>query len=358
MITEALNQITGIFDRRFLLNAFFPCLIFWGLLGVVGVVGGGWDLLEGVRHWNQQDATLKALQLAGFLAIVVFSSNVLYGHSGTILRFFEGYWNFPLAEMLSRTGRKRHQAILASLDVKGRLKILGQELGQTKSGLEKAQDESLKQSLSKKHQQLDQQLEKLEEPQQQIKRDAKKYRYYPDPKHSDKVLPTSLGNILLASELYPLDRFGVDAVLIWPRLFHLFPDRYMQFITEALSSLNFVLALATLSGVFGAASGLWLIALRAPAWLFLLCFWGGFFVAWLAYRSATSSAVAYAEQVKVGFDLYRHELIRQLRLKLPENPLEEKKQWLEIWTLFFRHQVTETWAYQDPKPKKEGTENG
>ena len=38
------------------------------------------------------------------------------------------------------------------------------------------------------------------------------------------VVPTRLGNILKASELYANQRYGLDPVLIWSRLYGLLPE--------------------------------------------------------------------------------------------------------------------------------------
>ena len=170
-------------------------------------------------------------------------------------------------------------------------------------------------------------------------------------------MPTRLGNILKNSELYPLDRYNIDAVLIWSRLYHLLPERTIQIITEALSNLNFTLAIATLGGLFSIISGIWLLVTKAPGWLFLLCFWGGSWVAWFSYRNALGNAAAYAEQIKVCFDLYRNELVKQLRLMPAQNPAEERQQWIEIRQLFYEGQALSGWTYVEPDKKKEGSEH-
>jgi len=39
MFSAALEKATSLFDRRFLINAFFPSFIFWGLSIVVAIAG-------------------------------------------------------------------------------------------------------------------------------------------------------------------------------------------------------------------------------------------------------------------------------------------------------------------------------
>lgn len=109
MFNEVLKEVTGIFDRRFLLNAFFPCLVFWGLLEIVGVIGGGLEPLKLLQNWNQQDGTLKTLEIIGLITLVVFSASVLFSQAASILRFYEGYWQFPMSQQLSQLGKTWHQ---------------------------------------------------------------------------------------------------------------------------------------------------------------------------------------------------------------------------------------------------------
>jgi hypothetical protein len=360
MFNEVLSQITGIFDRRFLLNAFFPCLIFWGLLGIVVIIGGGWDVFTLLQLWNQQDVVLKTLQIIGLITLVVLSANVLSNQAGGILRFFEGYWQFRLSKKLFDLAQTHHQITLQELDTKSRLDEITSELKSKNAELNALQEGEHKQALQLQINELEIQIKELaaqcrKVSDEQFIAQERIYRNYPQPKDLDQVMPTRLGNILRSAELYPKDRYSVDSVLIWPRLYHLLPDRYLQIMTEALSNLNFTLSIASLSGLFSIISGISLILVKAPGWLFLLCFWGGGLVAWLAYCSALSNASVYAEQVRVAFDLYRYEIAKQLRLKLPSNPVEEKQQWLEIRQLFYESKENDKWVYLAPPTKEKGT---
>jgi len=355
MFSEVLKEVTGIFDRRFLLNAFFPCLIFWGLLGVVGVIGGGWEPLKLLQAWNQQDGILKALEIIGLIAIVVFSASVLFNQSNNILRFYEGYWSFPLGRQFFRIGKAHHQTCLKELDIKSQMQILAEKMQQKGVELSTNQEPKKKPFLQEEMNGLVAQEKRLQ--QQQFTSQEKNYRYYPQPRHSDEVMPTRLGNILKNSEKYPGDRYNIDAVLVWSRLYHVLPNRYILIITEVRSALDFALAIATLSGLFGFITGVWLLIAKAPGWLYLLCFWGGTLVAGVAYQSAIGNAAAYAEQIKVGFDLYRHELIKQFRLQPTQKPDGEAKQWQEIQQLLYGGQAPSTWIYIDPDAKKEEASN-
>lgn len=356
MFNDVLKEVTGIFDRRFLLNAFFPCLIFWGLLGVIGIVGSGWDPLKILQTWNQQDGVLKTLEIIGFIAIVVFSATVVTSQAGNILRFYEGYWKFPLSQKLFGIGKAWHQQQLQDLDVKSRMQKYAQQMQSLGAELSTSQDVNRQQLLQRKQERFKADIQKLQKSQFALQ--EKNYREYPPIHELDQVMPTRVGNVLKSAERYPNTRYNIDAVLIWSRLYHSFPDRFVQIITEARTTLDFALAISALSGLFSLISGIWLIVMKAPGWLFLLCFWGGALVAWLAYRSAIGSAAAYAEQVRAAFDLYRHELVKQLHLKPAQTPDEEIKQWREIRELFYGGKASSTWTYLDVETQKKDSQNG
>ena len=284
MFSAALEKATSLFDRRFLINAFFPSFIFWGLSIVVAIAGQG-NLGNAVKEWNQQNTAFQITTIVGFISLVTFFSGILASQLTTIVRLYEGYWNFPLNKYLKKISTSWYQ---------DRLKELGERLDEDPSCYEDI------------------------------------YLNYPPHTRPDQVMPTRFGNILKNAELYPLLRYQIDAVLIWPRLYNLFPERFIQTLAEARSSFEFMLVISFLSGVFALLSSIYLLFVGATWWLFLLCFWGGLLVAWLAYNAALGSARLYAQQVKTAFDLYRNQLLIQMRLPLPTDIKEERAQWKAI----------------------------
>jgi len=287
MIGSVLKEVSGIFDQRFLKNAFFPSLIFWSALLWVGTAAQG-SFIKELTAWNNQDTTIKAVQLIGFVAWITFFASLLSSSGNAILRFYEGYWQFPGSTWLARKGKAWHQKKLARLATQ-----------------------------STEYEQI--------------------YQSYPLPSQPEQVMPTRLGNILKNAELYPMDRYHIDSVLIWPRLYFLLPADFHQTFANARSSLDFMLAISLLGIIFSVLSGIYLLVVKANWSLFLICFWGGFLIAWLAYRSALAAAVVYGQQIKTAFDLYRHLLIKTLRLQLPPSLLAERKMWGEINQFLYRN---------------------
>jgi len=303
MFVDALKEISGLLDRRFFIYTFLPALFFAGALMVVWFAGQG-RLSEALIAWNQQPPLPKTLELVSFLIFIYMFASVLAASSPALLRFYEGYWSFPFAKRLTEFGVHRHRAILKRLD------------HQSQKGSDVEDGEAGRRAGVA--------VETI-------------YYYYPVPSFTNReVMPTLLGNILKNSELYAYDRYGMNSVLIWPRLYEVFPANFVEEVAAARANMDFMLLLTSLSATFALLSSVYLVFVRADWWLFVLCFWGSLLLAWIMYRSALNAALAYASTIKVAFDLYRNRLLHQLRLPPPTDQLAEKELWLQVNDLFYQ----------------------
>ena len=363
MLNDILKEAPGLLGRRFIINAAFPSLIFWGLIIIVAIAGHG-DVFEAFKKWTQLDNTFKTLQIIGFISWVILFSIILSSQLNTILRFYEGYWNFPLGKYLANNRKKWHQVRLRRLDFDELNRIISAELDEIDKALQQTslqasnpvQQQTLLQKfkaqlnqkkLHKERKRLVQKQAELQQQHNQGKLYENIYLYYPLPTQPQEVMPTRLGNILKNAERYPFDRYEIHAVLIWPRLYNLFSERFIRTMAEARSSLDFMLVVSTLSSIFAIGTGTYLVIVKASGWIFLLCFWGGLFLAWLAYKAALVNALLYAQQIKTGFDLYRNELLKQMRIELPQNPSEEIKIWDKVNQLLYSGNTTVSLIYED-----------
>jgi hypothetical protein len=69
--------------------------------------------------------------------------------------------------------------------------------------------------------------QKETEVQERIERiDNELFRYYPTERA--EIMPTQLGNVLKASEMYAGERYNLDAVLIWSRLLPALPKEFVE----------------------------------------------------------------------------------------------------------------------------------
>jgi hypothetical protein len=127
-------------------------------------------------------------------------------------------------------------------------------------------------------------------------------------------MPTRLGNTLRAAETWPIDKYGLDPVKCWPRLWLLLPEPVRRELVDARTSLDAAGAVV-LWGVMFVAWTPW-------AW------WAapiGLATALVAYRRAVQTAEGYGDLVESAFDLHRSALYASLRWPLPPNPAEERE---------------------------------
>lgn len=313
MFSSVLKEVTGVLDRRFFLNVFVPCFVFWGLLLACWFAGRG-DLTAAAKRWAARDTSIQLLLAGGFVTWVLLFASVVESNSTGVLRFFEGYWNIPkLGDFFKNIGSEWHKQKLKSLQ--GR---------------------------------FDDDPAAYEEV----------YLTYPlpEPDEEPQVMPTLLGNILKNAELYPFHRYGLDAVLFWPKLYPLFPAQFAADIAELRGNLDAMLLVTTLAIAFSLLSGGYLVVVRAPWWLFAFCFGGGVITSFTSYRGAMGAVMPYAEQIKTAFDLYRNDLLEKMRVPLPATLEEERNRWQELGALVYRVSPSSpaTWAYVSPKKDEEG----
>jgi Flp pilus assembly protein CpaB len=286
MFSAVLKGITGSLERRFVLTLFFPSLLFWGaLLTVIALTADIQDLLV---SWNKQSVEVRALQIGGGLIWVVFFAHVVSHHRTWLTRQFEGYWDWPLGDRLRRWRTKRHVQLLGELAASGN------------AGYERI------------------------------------YYAYPLPNETEQVMPTRLGNILKNAELYPLRQYEADAVLLWPRLYAVLPESFVGALADTKASLDLMLILSALGGVFAVVAGGAVLVVGGPWWLFLACFAGALTIAHAAYISGLRAAIPYAQFIKSAFDLYRGDLAKKMGYTLPTSHDAEIAFWRNLGQFIYR----------------------
>lgn len=275
MFASMLSQITGQLDRRFMLNAFFPALLF-SLLSLIVVISGAGGIEAAVELWERQATVAQVVATAGAVGTVFVFANLLANGTLGITRLFEGY---GLPGRIARSGQAYHHARA--------------ELTDTRTSR------------------------------------TKRYPYG----SRDRFAATSLGNVLRAAELYPMDRYGVDSVRVWPRLYHLLPDDLRSSMADARQSMEFLLVLAFLATVFGISAPIYLLVQAASLIEFYLTLVGGAVVAVVSYRAAITPASIYGDHVRTAFDLHRLELLQGLKLPRPTSHAEERRLWPRVVNL-------------------------
>ena len=145
---------------------------------------------------------------------------------------------------------------------------------------------------------------------------------------------TRLGNIIMAAYDYPDEMYGANAANWWSRLTAVLPDSFRTQVDSALTPLFALLNLCTVLLVVAFFGSLMLAMLNERWWWIVIYLFAGFALARICYYAAINQAVVYGEHVRVGFDLYRGELLTKMRVKLPEAASKEGDLWktLERWT--------------------------
>lgn len=278
MLPKFLESLGESITKEWLTKVLIPALVFW--LGGALALGSkfGWKSAEPLLTGKNSE-TFPITQLILGVLLIAISATIVQRIELNVLRLLEGYW-YPWLKHLRRWrvrsqeqhfdhSEQRRKELLTRYDT-----LNGDELDE--------------------YSQLDWQRKQT-------------------PKHSNRLMPTRLGNILRAAELRPLEKYSLEVVVCFPRLWLLLPNEVKTELTESRSQLN-------------AMVRVWL-------WSVLFLLWGfwawwaipvGIVSAWLAYQWMLDAAVTYGDLLESAFDLYRTLLYKSLRWRLPKTPTEER----------------------------------
>ncbi|MFJ8112079.1 hypothetical protein [Streptomyces sp. NPDC096132] len=283
MLTGTLEKLGGQLGRRFLFAVWLPNLLFWGGLTALTVTGWGWA--DAARWWHERGTEARAA-----MALGAFSASLLIGALWSaqlplLVRLLEGHWpRLPglnaVRERCTDRYRLRHRTVVTDPKVF-----------------------------------------------------AREAPYYP--LAEDDVMPTRFGNVLRSAETHPYDRYGIDAVLVWPRLYPVLPQRFAAQLAVAASDVDLMVTMCGLSVLFAGAGGV-LAAIVLSWYAALACGGGGLLLGWIAYRGAVHTALAYAALVKSAFDVHRGLLIDALGLERPVSWTTELAQWRQLGNVWLQ----------------------
>jgi hypothetical protein len=178
------------------------------------------------------------------------------------------------------------------------------------------------------------------------------------PSNPAEILPTRFGNILKAAEYYSTDRYGIDAVPLWPRLVYVIDKNYLDFIDQSNNQLSFLVNCMFLSISFSCISlpaSIFLILTRqSNSWFYILLSILGIFTAYIFHRASLFSVGQYGDMIRSAYDLFRFDLLKILRHPLPTNSTLEKVKWQSISEYMNtgdRSELTFTYDFHDPSEK-------
>ncbi len=280
MYSKFLEGMTGKVSEQWVTNLLTPAFAFWlgGL--AAGIYRFGWAPL---KTWAlQQPQPFQVGLLIAGLLVIVTSATAAQKFDRPMLRFLEGYWPRWMRSFRRRLIQRhvnqcqQQQQRWGELYGKGEAALSAEELNE--------------------YAQLDWQL-------------------MHSPAQPNQFMPTRLGNLLRASEYRSKERYGLDAVICWPRLWLLLPDSTRKELQEARAALNTAVRIGFWSLLFMIWTPLawWVPLLALPT-------------AWFSYRMALSAAAVYVDLLEATFDVHRHLLYQSLRRKPPVNPAKETQE--------------------------------
>jgi hypothetical protein len=300
MIGTVLGQVTGQLERRFILNAFFPVLVFALAIGAA-LAAASDGPVAAVEAWEGESAATKVLTAIAVVSGVFLLANLLSNGMQWVISFFEGY-TWP-TKLLAPSARKRQLALAKKL------------------------------------------LRKASEDESAADRFQNTFPVYPPTLTERDVAPTRLGNILRSAESYPKNRYGVDAVRAWSRFSSLLPDPIISAMTAARTSMEFLLAVSLLSGLYAAFASVYFTLEAVDLKWILLALSGGLGVSFSTYFAALAPAAVYGQQIRAAFDLHRLDLLRDVGMPIPATLEEERRVWGEFHRFLDRGEANPHWRY-------------
>ncbi|MBW4653289.1 MAG: hypothetical protein KME20_09700 [Kaiparowitsia implicata GSE-PSE-MK54-09C] len=336
MTAKLLENFGGKVTEQWAVRLLTPAFVFW--LGGVGAAAQRWGWAEVVAQVTRLAEQPQLVLLVAGLCVVAASAAVVQRFDLATLRFLEGYgrlWWHPIWQCRVQHYRNYKASLrqqsndLRKLETQQRTRLttlqtrIDTEGAPHFSGQERAEFLQLRQSLlsspgQQRLVQLGQQIREL-------------------PVADGDLMPTRLGNLLRAAERQSLQKYGLDAVICWSRLWMLLPDAVKQDLQTSRADLNAAARLWLWSLLFCGWVGV-SVNLAAPLLVNLVALWPllGLVSAGFAYQWAIAAARTYGDLIEAAFDLYRHLLYDALRWTLPPEPHIEKQVGRELTRYLWR----------------------
>ena len=296
------GQLPKLFDRSFFIGFFLPAsLIFLGVVGTLSAFDYITYSAE-VKHYLADKSTTGA---ALSVVIIWFISILLMALNRPLIRLLEGYGRGnPFSIFLSRR-KQEFKYRISPLFTKSDKIIHAQRSG----GPEPDQEDDFQQNL------------------------YTAVNSYPE--SIENVLSTRLGNVMRAYERYSDVVYGMEAIVLWPRLFMVIPEEARNRVREGEALFQFSLN-TLIVGFLNLALYIVLVAVSLHSsnatglsdilrWPFIPVI--SALAAWFGWWQLPNAAGQRGEQVKSIFDLYRGMLAEALGLEFPPTHKAERDMW-------------------------------
>lgn len=314
MTAKVMESFGGKLAEQWVATLLTPAFIFWLGGFLTAIQRWGWNTL--VTRYTAYPEPLQIGILVGALCIVAASAFAVQRFDTPIIRLLEGYWFpwlRPVRQVCISYHYQRKQALIQqSQTLRTQEAQQNARLQTLRTSIETQGATSLTQAEQDEYCQLN---ERLLTATQQETLTRIRLALHNLPTNMD-LMPTRLGNILRAAERRPLEKYGLDAIICWPRLWLLLPEPAKKDLQDARADLSNAARLwlwSILFLIWAAFGALWAIPLGILSALFAYYIW------------AIAAATTYGDLIEASFDLYRHSLYQSLRWNLPADPNEERR---------------------------------
>lgn len=288
-----------------------PALIFWlGGLAAWTYHRGGLHTLTAQTHWlDRQTAATQVTVIVTALLAVAASGILVNQTAAPVLRLLEGYWprwTDPVRDRLAcrlaaRAAAEQSTWQAAAAQVQPPATPTARQVA-TYTRLESRR------------------------------------RRRPSPAAPGYFLPTPIGNILRAAERRPIDKYGLDTVILWPRLWPALPETTRQDLLAARTALD-----------AAAAAAVWGLLFCGFAPFTRLVIPVGLAITAIAVGIAIPDrAQVFGDLIEAAYDQHRTVLYTQLRWPLPTNPSQEHEHGQKLTAYLWRGSDATTPIFTPP----------
>jgi hypothetical protein len=146
------------------------------------------------------------------------------------------------------------------------------------------------------------------------------------------IAPTRIGNITRTIRTYALDRYNLDLNIFWTRLQGAMvkEKEAVAGLQDAKTQVDFMVSAFWLTWLFIVLWSVILIWFAPRPGVFLAVVIGGPIATRLMYLAGCQNYIVFADLTRSSIDLFRNELIDQLRLAKPPGNNEEQAMWRRL----------------------------
>lgn len=314
-LASLLSSGVASFGRLFLVSLLpnsIPIIFLWMLLQAGSFAGqSDWRLL------SLADLKVDALGLLLFLLLIVVVAAILQPFQTRAVRLLEGYWEgwritARIAPLFVEMQRRRLED---SLDRAEDLRELIRTPVDLRASLaDIARQRKMQARAAAELARLSVRIQRYPGDQQVMPENGVREK-----KEQIPLLPTALGNALRTAETSAGERYGLDTIDSWPRMYPYFSARFaagyssIRGAIDAAAGLTISFLVVTVLGLaalFDEPKAYWI-----PACSLVLCI--------LSYIGAVAAAADHITFTRVAYDLHRFDMLAAMHYALPKNPSDE-----------------------------------